>query len=160
MTSYFGQVLFSVYPMAPLLEKSRLCPGHSTPESIMSWPCLACHMVFKRYNTYGALLSMPYGSTSPVMWCLKHTTNSCFFLSVLYYFWIPTINWTCRASNSPAAYSFAVMIWKKETTNRRNVNRQYGSVAAIWCKFLPYILWLSLFQGISILPHFFQPRSW
>ena len=41
MTSYFAQVLFSVCPMAPLLEKSRLCPGHGTPESIISWPCFA-----------------------------------------------------------------------------------------------------------------------
>ena len=64
----------------------------------------------------------------PVTWCLKDTTKSiiswiinnyawkwaisfiCFFLSVLYYFWIPPFNWTCRASNSPATYTFVVMI--------------------------------------------------
>ena len=45
MTSYFAQVLFSVCPMAPLLEKSRLSPGHGAPVSIISWPCLACHVV-------------------------------------------------------------------------------------------------------------------
>jgi len=50
MTSYFALVLFSVCPMAPLLEKSRLSPGHGAPVSIISWPCLACHVVFKRYN--------------------------------------------------------------------------------------------------------------
>ena len=59
MTSYFAQVLFSVCPMAPLLEKSRLSPGHGAPVSIISWPCLACHVVFKRYNknqSYNELL--------------------------------------------------------------------------------------------------------
>jgi len=57
MTSYFAQVLFSVCPMAPLLEKSRLSPGHGAPVSIISWPCLACHVVFKRYNKINHIMN-------------------------------------------------------------------------------------------------------
>ena len=45
MTSCFEQVLFSVFPMAPLLEKSRLCPGLNQLEAGH-----ACHVVLKRYN--------------------------------------------------------------------------------------------------------------
>ena len=57
MTSYFAQVLFSVCPMAPLLEKSRVCPEHGGPVSIKSWPCLACHVVFKRYNKINHIMN-------------------------------------------------------------------------------------------------------
>ena len=112
----------------------------------------ACHMVLKRYNKINHIMNFyNYAWKYAILFI-------CFFLSVLYYFWIPPINWTCRASNSPATYSSVVMVWKKETTNRpHNVNRQYigfscfylMQISPLHSLVIPRFSWEFLFCPIS-----------
>ena len=76
-------------------------------ESIISWPCLACYMVFKRYNkinTYKLILNI-----FPENW--QYRSSASFCQSFIIFEFMPLIGPAVSASNSPVTSSFVVIAY-------------------------------------------------